>query len=68
MRQAGPGGPAPATDIPAEAILAVVVDGERKLGAGERDVTVEFAGVEISPGDYVYADTDGAISSEKELL
>ena len=36
-----PNVPAPATDIPAEAILAVVVDGERKLGAGEGNGPVD---------------------------
>ncbi len=36
-----PHNPAPATDIPAEAILAVVVDGERKLGAGEGNGPVD---------------------------
>lgn len=36
-----PHAPAPATDSPAEAILAVVVDGERKLGAGEGNGPVD---------------------------
>ena len=36
-----PNVPAPATDIPAEAILAVVVDGKRQLGAGEGNGPVD---------------------------
>ncbi len=38
-----------------------------KKGAGERDVTVSFADVTISPGNYIYADEDGFVISEKKL-
>ncbi len=32
-----------------------------KRGWGERDVPVQFAGVTISPGEYLYADEDGIL-------
>lgn len=39
----------------------------RKRGEGEEGVTLEFAGVTVSPGDYVYADADGVIVSAEAL-
>jgi regulator of ribonuclease activity A len=39
-----------------------------KLGMGQRDVTVAFGGVQISPGDYLYADNNGVIVSPRPLL
>lgn len=39
-----------------------------KLGAGQRDIPVTFAGVTFSPGDHVYADTDGILVSKQALL
>ena len=38
-----------------------------KLGRGERDVPVTFAGVTFSPGHHVYADADGVLVSAEEL-
>ncbi len=38
-----------------------------KKGIGERDVSVSFADVTISPGDYIYADEDGFVVSEIDL-
>jgi regulator of ribonuclease activity A len=38
-----------------------------KLGAGERDVDVEFGGVRIRPGDWLYADQDGVVVAETDL-
>ena len=38
-----------------------------KLGRGERDVPVTFAGVTFVPGDHVYADEDGVLVSAEEL-
>lgn len=38
-----------------------------KKGVGERDVPVQFAEVTIAPGDYLYADRDGIVLSEREL-
>jgi regulator of ribonuclease activity A len=38
-----------------------------KKGLGERDVSVSFADVIISPGDYIYADEDGFVISDNNL-
>jgi len=38
-----------------------------KRGHGERDVPLYFAGIEISPGDYLYADRDGLIVAGRSL-
>ena len=38
-----------------------------KLGVGQRDIPVTIAGVEIQPGDYVYADNNGVIVSKIAL-
>ena len=38
-----------------------------KRGAGQRDVTLHFGGVEFRPGHYVYADSDGVIVSATSL-
>lgn len=32
-----------------------------KTGEGERDVTVSFGGVDFTPGDMLYADSDGIV-------
>lgn len=39
-----------------------------KLGMGQRDVPIAMGGVNINPGEYVYADNNGVIVSEKPLL
>ena len=39
-----------------------------KQGDGEREVSVDFAGVVIHPGDYVYADPDGILVAGRNLL
>ncbi len=39
-----------------------------KLGVGQRDIAVKFGGVEINAGDYVYADNNGVIVSDRPLL
>jgi regulator of ribonuclease activity A len=38
-----------------------------KLGGGEREVPVYFAGITFQPGQYMYADEDGVIVSEQPL-
>jgi regulator of ribonuclease activity A len=38
-----------------------------KLGAGEKELPVKFAGVSIKPGDWVYADEDGIVIASREL-
>jgi regulator of ribonuclease activity A len=39
-----------------------------KLGVGQRDIPLHFGGVEIHPGDHVYADNNGVLVSRKPLL
>jgi len=39
-----------------------------KLGVGQRDVSIQVGGVNIAPGDYVYADNNGVIVSKRSLL
>lgn len=38
-----------------------------KRGLGERGVAVEFAGLQLRPGQHLYADTDGVVVSESPL-
>ena len=39
-----------------------------KRGEGQREVSLSFGGVEIQPGSYLYADSDGIILTEKNLF
>jgi regulator of ribonuclease activity A len=39
----------------------------RKQGLGERDVDLCFAGIDITPGDYIFADEDGVVVSAHDL-
>ncbi|MBZ6070933.1 putative 4-hydroxy-4-methyl-2-oxoglutarate aldolase [Aeromonas schubertii] len=39
-----------------------------KLGLGERDAVLQFAGLVIHPGDYLYADPNGVAVSADALL
>jgi regulator of ribonuclease activity A len=39
-----------------------------KLGVGQRDIVIHMGGVDIAPGDYVYADNNGVIVSKRGLL
>jgi regulator of ribonuclease activity A len=39
-----------------------------KLGVGQRDIMIQMGGVDIAPGDYVYADNNGVIVSKRALL
>lgn len=47
--------------------LATMPLKSRKLGRGERDVTVAFAGVAFEPGHHLYADEDGLLVSADAL-
>nr|MCS5550639.1 ribonuclease E activity regulator RraA [Gammaproteobacteria bacterium] len=38
-----------------------------KRGLGDRDIPVSFASITFNVGEYVYADTDGVIVSEKKI-
>lgn len=48
--------------------LGVVPKRSGKEGSGERDVSVHFAGVSFTPGEYLYADVDGIVVAERDLL
>lgn len=39
----------------------------RKLGAGRRDVAVRIQGVWVHPGEWLYADADGIVVSDRPL-
>lgn len=39
-----------------------------KQGKGEQDVPLQFLSVDWRPGDFVYADEDGVIVSQRELV
>jgi regulator of ribonuclease activity A len=39
-----------------------------KLGMGQRDIQVTIGGVDIDPGDYLYADNNGVLISKVPLL
>ncbi len=39
-----------------------------KRGEGQRDIAVTVGGVEVAPGDYVYADNNGVLVSKQPLL
>lgn len=39
-----------------------------KLGVGQRDVVLSIGGVDIAPGDYIYADNNGVLVSKVALL
>ncbi|MGL5813747.1 MAG: putative 4-hydroxy-4-methyl-2-oxoglutarate aldolase [Aeromonas sp.] len=50
-----------------KALAACPVKTEKR-GLGEIDATVSFAGVTITPGDYVYADLNGVLVSASRLI
>lgn len=39
-----------------------------KHGVGEQDIPVSFCGVRFTPGSYLYADSDGIVVSDSELM
>lgn len=39
-----------------------------KRGVGQRDIDIHIGGVDIAPGDYIYADNNGVIVSKRPLL
>lgn len=39
-----------------------------KRDEGQRDVRIEIGGARISPGDFIYADANGVLVSNKKLL
>lgn len=38
-----------------------------KRGEGQQDIPVEFAGVQVKPGQFLYADANGVILAERDL-
>ncbi len=48
--------------------MAAVPRRSGKEGAGERDVSVAFAGIAFAPGDHLYADADGIVVADHDLL
>lgn len=56
-----------ATDIGVQALGVHPMKTDKK-GAGEVDVPVTFGGVTFTPGDYLYADNNGVIVSETQLV
>ena len=55
-----------ATDIGVRA-LDTCPRKSRKQGLGERDVDLCFAGIDVTPGDYIFADEDGVVVSARDL-
>lgn len=53
-------------DLGVQALGAVPVRTE-KLGLGDVDVPVTFAGVTVTPGDWVYADANGVVVASEQL-
>ncbi len=56
-----------AIDIGVRALATMPLK-SRKLGRGERDVTVAFAGIAFEPGHHLYADEDGLLVSADALV
>jgi regulator of ribonuclease activity A len=54
-------------DIGVKALGAIPVKTDKK-GLGERDVALRFAGVDIVPGHFLYADGNGIVVSARELI
>ncbi|XLZ70845.1 ribonuclease E activity regulator RraA [Massilia sp. SR12] len=50
-------------------IMALATHPQRSAreGIGQRDIVVNFAGVRIAPGDWIYADADGILVSRQKL-
>ena len=55
------------TDLGVQALATNPRKTEKK-GIGEMNVPVKFAGVDIRPGQFIYADNNGIIVSEKALV
>jgi len=47
--------------------LGVVPIKTEKQGAGERDVKLSLNGVELAPGDWIYADRNGVLVSAEAV-
>lgn len=51
-------------------VMALATNPRRseKKGLGQRDIPVTFAGVTFEPGQYLYADADGIVIANRDLL
>ncbi|MCO5119428.1 MAG: ribonuclease E activity regulator RraA [Burkholderiaceae bacterium] len=47
--------------------LAAMPRRSRKLGGGSIDVPVDFGGIAVAPGQWIYADADGVLVSDLPL-
>jgi regulator of ribonuclease activity A len=56
-----------ATPLGVQALGACPIKTEKR-GVGQRDIDIRIGGVEISSGDYIYADNNGVIVSKRPLL
>lgn len=54
-------------DLGVQAVGVIPLKTEKR-GIGDLNVPVRFAGVEINPGDYLYADNNGIIVSADSLI
>jgi regulator of ribonuclease activity A len=55
-----------ALDLGVHALASIPKKSNRK-GAGETDIQLEFGGVSIQSGDYVYADNNGIVIAKEPL-
>ncbi len=55
------------TSIGVQALGSCPIKTEKR-GVGERDIDIYIGGVDIAPGDYIYADNNGVIVSKRSLL
>ncbi|KAM9983661.1 hypothetical protein ACTFIY_000373 [Dictyostelium cf. discoideum] len=55
------------TDLGVQALNSVPMKTE-KLGLGDVDISITFGGVTFIPGEFVYADNNGIIVSQTNLL
>jgi regulator of ribonuclease activity A len=56
-----------ATPLGVQALGACPIKTEKR-GVGQRDIDIRIGGVDISSGDYIYADNNGVIVSKRPLL
>jgi len=54
-------------ELGVQALAAIPLKTEKR-GIGDLNVPVTFGGVTFNPGEYVYADNNGVIVSEKSLV
>lgn len=47
--------------------LALIPMATEKRGSGEKDVAVQIQGIWVRPGDWLYADADGIVLSDRAL-